>query len=120
MLAGLRYNDLSVDLRTTGPLTDRRASGGESWVDPVIGGIFEHKFSEAWSTSLRGDIGGFGIGSDLAWQAIASLRWQASPRIGVVGAYRYIYMDYDDGTGNQRFLYDMSISGHALGVVFTF
>jgi hypothetical protein len=120
VLAGLRYNDLSVDVRTTGPLTDRRASGSESWVDPVIGGIFEHRFSEQWSTSLRGDIGGFGVGSDFAWQGIAALRWQVSPGIGVVGAYRYIDMDYDDGSGNQRFLYDMAIHGPALGVVFTF
>ncbi len=70
--------------------------------------------------NLRGDIGGFGVGSDFAWQAIATLRWQFSPRTGVGLAYRHLDMDYEDGKGANRFLYDVATSGPALGVVFTF
>jgi len=33
--------------------------------------------SDAWSTSLRGDIGGFGVGSDLSAQAVAIVDWHA-------------------------------------------
>jgi hypothetical protein len=29
-------------------------------------------------------------------------------------------MDYDNGSGNDYFKYDMAISGPALGMVFTF
>lgn len=117
---GLRYNDISSDVKVTGPLGVRKASGSESWVDPLVGAVYKHGFNDTWSLALRGDVGGFGIGSDLAWQALVTVRWQVTPTVGVLGAYRYIDMDYEDGKGNQRFLYDMAISGPALGVVFSF
>jgi hypothetical protein len=120
VLAGLRYNDLSVDIKATGPLGTRTASQGESWLDPVIGATYTIPFAEDWSFTLRGDIGGFGVGSNFAWQGLGTLRWQVSERVGVLGAYRYIDMDYDTGKGANYFEYDMSMSGPALGVVFTF
>jgi hypothetical protein len=120
VLAGLRYNDLSVDVETTGTLGTRTAGGDESWLDPVIGAAYTIPFAEKWSFTLRGDIGGFGVGSDFAWQGLGTLRWQTSERVGVLAAYRYIEMDYDTGKGAGSFEYDMSLSGPALGVVFTF
>jgi hypothetical protein len=120
VLAGLRYNDLQVEVTATGPLASRTAKGSESWIDPIVGAVYAMPVSDAWSFSFRGDIGGFGIGSDFAWQGIASVRWQASPTVGVIAAYRYISMDYDDGNSSDAFQYDMTLSGPALGVVFTF
>lgn len=121
VFAGLRYNDLSVDVKATGPLDESiSADGSESWVDPVVGALYAIPFSDTWSASIRGDIGGFGVGSDFAWQAIAALRWQSSPGFGVLAAYRYMAMDYENGKGSDAFKYDMAMSGPALGVVFTF
>ncbi len=40
--------------------------------------------------------------------------------LGVLGAYRYIDMDYENDDRSRDFKYEMSISGPALGVVFTF
>lgn len=120
LLGGLRYNDLSVEVELTGLPGGGKNSMSESWVDPVIGAIYTVPFADQWSLVLRGDVGGFGIGSDFAWQGIATLRWQASERVGVAAAYRYIDMDYDTGKDADYFKYDMSISGPALGVVFTF
>ncbi len=120
VFGGLRYNDLSVDIRTTGPLGVQSDSTDEDWVDPVIGAHYTIDFADKWSFTLRGDIGGFGVGSEFAWQGVGTLRWQTSERIGVVGAYRYIDMDYESDDGGRDFKYDMSMSGPALGVVFTF
>ncbi len=120
VFGGLRYNDLSVKLDATGPLGTRSADADEDWVDPVIGAHYTIPFADKWSFTLHGDIGGFGVGSDFAWQGVGTLRWQVSERIGVLGAYRYIDMDYDNGEGREYFEYDMSLSGPALGVVFTF
>jgi hypothetical protein len=39
--------------------------------------------------------------------------------VGVLAAYRYIDMDFDEGNGQNRFIYDMAISGPAMGVVST-
>jgi hypothetical protein len=120
VFGGLRYNDLSLELDTTGPLGTRSADADESWVDPVIGVHYTIPFADDWSVMLRGDIGGFGVGSDFAWQAVTTLRWQASPRIGALAAYRYMDMDYEDGEGSNAFKYDLAFSGPALGIVFTF
>ncbi len=121
VFGGLRYNDLSANVKATGPLGNvESADGDESWVDPIGGAHFSIPLAEAWSLNLRGDIGGFGVGSDFAWQGVATFRWQFSDRAGALAAYRYMYMDYDDGQGSDRFKYDMSFSGPALGVVFTF
>ncbi len=81
LFGGLRYVSLDADLKVTGPLGNvRSASEGQDWVDPVIGGIYSWPLADDWTLNLRGDIGGFGIGSDFAWQGMATLRWQFSPR----------------------------------------
>jgi hypothetical protein len=121
VLGGMRYNDVSAEVEVTGPLGNTAdAETDESWVDPYLGAQYTLPLSEAWSLNLYGDIGGFGIGSDFAWQGIINFRWQFSERIGALAAYRYMQMDYESGSGAGRFEYDMSFSGPALGVVFTF
>lgn len=121
VVGGLRYNDVSAEVEVTGPLGNTAdAETDESWVDPYLGLQYSARLSEAWSLTLYGDIGGFGVGSDFAWQGIATFRWQFSERIGALAAYRYMQMDYESGSGSGRFEYDMAFSGPALGIVFTF
>jgi hypothetical protein len=121
VFGGLRYIDLQSAVKLHGALGDtRKADLSQDWVDPVIGARYLIPINDQWSASLRGDIGGFGVGSDFAWQGIALLRWQAKPAFGVVAAYRYIDMNYEDGHGSDHFKYDMAMSGPALGMVFTF
>jgi hypothetical protein len=122
--AGLRYIDLDADVQvgTTGPgqgLT-RAAGARQNWIDPVIGAIADFPLSDRWSLDLRGDIGGFGVGSNFAWQAMVTVNWRATKTIDVVGAYRYIDMDYDNGSGPNYFKYDMVMAGPSLGVTFRF
>jgi hypothetical protein len=121
IFGGLRYNDMSAKVTATGPLGNAEsAEGDESWIDPIVGAHYSIPLADAWSLTMRGDIGGFDVGSEFAWQGVATLRWQASPRVGVLAAYRYMDMDYEGGNGQNRFIYDMAISGPAMGVVFTF
>lgn len=121
LLAGLRYVDLQVKTRITDPLGGvSEASSGENWVDPVVGALYDVPLSDAWSLMLRGDVGGFGVGSDFAWQAVAIVRWHVSPSFDLTAAYRYVDMDYENGDGAKKFVYDMSISGPAVGIIFKF
>lgn len=121
LLGGMRYVSLDSDLRVTGPLgNELSASEKQDWVDPVVGAIYTWPIAEDWTLSLRGDIGGFGVGSDFAWQGMATLRWQFSPRAGLGLAYRHLDIDYEDGKGDDYFKYDVATSGPAMGVVFTF
>jgi len=118
---GLRYVDLKTKIRLRGPLEgDSTARAEADWVDPVVGLYYLQPITDTWSFSLRGDIGGFGVGSDFAWQGVGVLRWQSSPGFGVVLAYRYLSSDYQEGKGDRKFVYDVATQGPALGVVFTF
>ena len=39
-------------------------------VDPVIGLRVRHEFSPTQNIMVRGDVGGFGLGSQFSWQAL--------------------------------------------------
>ncbi len=122
VLASLAYFDMStkLTLRTTNPFTGetttRKASKDPSWVDPMVGLQFSMPLADRWQLGLRGDIGGFGIGSDLSYQAMALLRWDASDRIGVYFGYRLIAFDYEDGKDLKYERYDLTEQGPLAGV----
>lgn len=121
---GLRYNDIDTDLRVvrSGPGAGNTRVAGEtaSWVDPVVGVSAKFPLAERWALGLRGDVGGFGVGSDLAWQAMVSVHWKASNGVEVVGGWRYLDVDYEDGRDANLFRYDVATSGPGVGVTFRF
>ena len=124
VFAGLRYNDVDADLDVvrTGPGAgaSRAASKGDSWIDPVVGVTARYPINETWSLGVRGDVGGFGVGSDLTWQMMASVNWKVRDNLEVVAGYRYLDADYEDGSGADLFKYDMVTSGPGIGVSFKF
>jgi opacity protein-like surface antigen len=121
ILGGLRYVELDTTVHVSSPLGPVFATHEEQhWVDPVIGIEYSRPLRQPWSLILRGDVGGFGVGSDFAWQGLAVLQWLPSPRFGIGLAYRYLDMDYLDGNGARAFKYDMAISGPAAGLVLRF
>lgn len=117
LLAGVRYNNLSVDVR--GPF-GRNPSGTEDWWDPIVGANLSLPFAKKFSLDLRGDIGGFGVGSDLTWQAFPSVSWHLSRSCSLHAGYRWVYTDYEDGSGRDRFKYDILTQGPQLGFTFHF
>jgi opacity protein-like surface antigen len=124
VFGGLRYNDVDADLDVvrTGPGAgaNRAASKGDSWIDPVIGVTARYPINETWSLGVRGDVGGFGVGSDLTWQMMATVNWKVRDDLEVVAGYRYLDADYEDGSGTDVFKYDMVTSGPGIGVSFKF
>jgi hypothetical protein len=120
LLGGLRYVRLDAGVQLTGPLVDESAAGIQDWIDPVVGARLTIPLSPRWTMSLRGDVGGFGVGSELSCQALASLRWSLSDSIGLIAAHRFVSIDYEDGRGGGRFEYDVDSAGPGVGLVFTF
>jgi hypothetical protein len=122
---GLRINSLDVDLdivHTTvggGSATASR-SAGETWVDPILIARFKSDPSSKFIYQIRGDIGGFGIGSDFAWQLQAYAGYRFSKLFQLTGGYRAIGMDYDKGNGNDRFMYNMDTFGPVVRFGFNF
>ena len=120
LLAGARLVDLGIGIRYAGPSLDREAEASKSWVDPIVGVHVTAPLSERWWLGLHGDVGGFGVGSDLAWQAYANVGFRASDLVSVVAGYRAIDIDYQEGSGHALFRYDVLTAGPQIGVAFTF
>ena len=71
LIAGIRYMELENTVTAAaGPVL---ADGSKDWVDPLIGARWLWDFADKWKLIARGDIGGFGVGSDFTWQALAAV-----------------------------------------------
>ena len=73
---------------------------------------------------LRGDIGGFDVGSQFTWQAIATYNWllcmaNGIPVDGYVG-FRALSADYSQGSGTSKFEFDNVMYGPVIGATMRF
>jgi hypothetical protein len=119
-LFSLAYFDVSADLRVRLLQQVRTASRDASWVDPLVGLNYEIPVSGKWRFTLRGDVGGFGVGSDLTWHALTKLSYQQSQRFSWYLGYRAIAYDYEDGEGRNYQHYDLVQHGPGAGIAFAF
>ncbi len=92
----------------------------ETWFDPLIVTRVMTEVNEKWRIGALADIGGFGIGSDLSWQFNPFVEYRFSKLFGLAVAYRWLAMDYNNGSGTNYFLYDLTISGAEIGFLFHF
>lgn len=95
-------------------------SGNVSWVDPVIGFRIRHRLAPNQELTAQADIGGFGIGSRISWQAIAAYSYEFAKTgnvswAGVIG-YRALYVDYIQGSGSTLFETNLLQHGPMFGV----
>ena len=94
----------------------RSATGKKEWVDPFIGFRARWNLTEKLFLIGRGDVGGFGVGSDLTWQATAAFGWQLSDSWSMELGYRYMDIDYTDG----NFVYDAVQDGIFTSLTYRF
>ena len=94
----------------------------ETWLDPLIAARFTIPMESKWRLGLQGDIGGFGVSSDFAWQVFPFVGYRFSQVFELAGGYRAIGMKYETGEAGTTdyFLYDMVIFGPQLGIVLRF
>jgi len=122
--------DMESDFELSGSVTlpDGTVVGGtrstsvdetETWVEPFVGLRMGVDITKRIGLSLRGDVGGFGAGSDFAWQFIGGLgytfhmgSWNGTALVG----FRALSQDYE----SNDFKWDMTVYGPILGVQFTF
>jgi hypothetical protein len=110
--AGTRYNNIALELN--GPL-GQNPSGTHEWWDPIVGAQVSLPVWKTISFHVKGDIGGFDVGSKLTWQAFPYFNWQISNLASLQAGYRFLYTDYETGSGLNRFKYDMLTSGPQVG-----
>ncbi|MGV6825446.1 MAG: outer membrane beta-barrel protein, partial [bacterium] len=94
----------------------RKTHIGDNWVDPFVGLVADWPINEFWTIRARGDVGGFGVGSDFTWHAIVTANYNLSERWTLKFGYRHLDIDYDD----NGFVMDLDESGLAFGAGFRF
>jgi hypothetical protein len=121
LVAGLRYMDIDVEADIDASLFGAAGAGAAArvsrggvrdWTDPLIGVRIQHAIAEGWTLAGYADVGGFGVGSDLTWQAALGATYVQSKSIAWKFGYRYMSIDYDSG----GFRYDVTMQGPYAGV----
>ena len=119
--AQARVNQLKIQLSNqvaniVASRLNRSFSFYDSWTDPVIGLRGRFNLNKTFYLTAQTDVGGFGIGSDIAVEAYAALGYQFTRSIFSEVGYRYYYDDFRDG----NFLYQLSLHGAQVTVGLTF
>ncbi len=95
---------------------DTRFSRTDAWFDPYVGFCARYNLCEKIYLIGKADIGGFGVGSDLTWQASAALGYQLSRNLFAEAGYRFLAVDYHQ----NGFTYNVRTQGAevVLGITF--
>ncbi|MGA0845054.1 MAG: hypothetical protein ACO3RV_00810 [Luteolibacter sp.] len=112
LLAGVVYYNIDNTLNFYSPRAVRGVESSDDWFDPMVGLRYRQELSDNWSTQIRGEVGGFGVNADLAWQAVALLGYQLNPSSTTYFGWRHAAVDYQNG----GFIYDAAASGPILGL----
>jgi len=133
--AGARYYNMYTRLYTKldafeeppgGPSTPVgsttiRGAETEEWVDPLVGLRTKIDLLRDLSFRARGDVGGFDVGSDLAWKARLLLDYAFTERFSIAGGYQWLDIDYDNAkSGSRKFAFDGQFRGPVLGLAYKF
>lgn len=108
-LSGKLSGDVAAQFKRLGFEVKRSFKGSRSlavapsstleWVDPFVGLQLRHRMGKSQELRLEGDVGGFGVGSEFSWGAVATYGFEVKcfgrPIHTVVG-YRALYVDYSD------------------------
>lgn len=117
--AGVQVGDLDV---SRGIAIAR--SGSVDWVDPLVGVRIRHQLAPGQELALRGDIGGFGAGSQFSWNVMAGYSFVLCDKDGVTYSgllgYRLLDVDYEQGSGRTRYEYDVLQHGPLSGLTIRF
>lgn len=115
LYGGARYTGLDVKIDPANRESRKRT---EDWLDPIIGAKLVVPIEENWCFSVNGDIGGFGVNSDLTWSATGIFGYNFTV-LGmpatVFAGYRAIGWDYSTGSGDDEFIFDAIAHGPLLG-----
>ena len=131
-IGGVRYwhaqTDVSVGVNVDVSRTARFVSfdasrnlaiagtGSMDWADPFIGLRLRQALAPQHEIVVQGDVGGFGVGSQIAWQFRAHYSYQFSAGktswVALIG-YRALGVTYVNGNGDGM---DMILAGPVLGL----
>jgi hypothetical protein len=119
---GARYTYLDTEIDFKGVFSGfvNNVDEDKNWLEPLLGARTIWDLNERWVLTLAGDIGGVAFGSDFAWSASGLIGYQFSlfgeDNARVFAGYRALSQDYTDGSGTDKFEWDVTLHGPILGL----
>jgi hypothetical protein len=92
----------------------------QTWFDPIIITRLTTDLNDKWLFQFRGDVGGFGAGSDLTWQLQGYAGYRFSKLFQLTAGYRLLSADYSHGEASKEFVFDVIESGPVIKFGFNF
>ncbi|HLW88968.1 MAG TPA: hypothetical protein VKR57_10785 [Terriglobales bacterium] len=114
-LTGFRYWYFGENLNFSPSRLGLNFSKSQNWVDPLVGGRIEAALAPKVVTTIAGDVGGWGTGSQLEYQIVGLLGYKLNPKMTLQAGYRYLYFDYQKG-GPADAIVKTALSGVIFGV----
>jgi len=117
LIAGARVWYISNEIEfKPGVAPGFTADNSRTWADPIIGAKLVYDLTEHWFGTVLGDVGGFGVGSDISWSIFGGVGYRFTSWFSATLGYRYLHVDYD----KDGFLMNANIQGLLLGLGFHF
>jgi hypothetical protein len=121
VIAGARYTYFRtvVNLAVTGELGRIRTFESDKtagWADPFVGWRVLWRPGEKWTTSIKTEFGGFGVNSDFIFNIDLEAKYKINKCLFVNFGLSTLYTDYEKGSGNDKYAYNMWNYGPFFGV----
>ncbi len=124
LLAGVRWTYLDVKLKFD---ETPNIDGEFNFFDPFVGFQTGIQLPKNLNFNFYADIGGFDLGftSKISWQILATFGYKFSiyserKNSNIVVGYRNIYQDYEDGSGDDKFEWNVYLHGPITGLIIDF
>lgn len=114
LLGGLRQWRINAAVQV--PLAGIARSPDLDFTDPLVALRANIALAPDWSLIVHADAGGFGVGSERTWQALATVNYLYGERWAFSAGLRQLSVDYRDG-GTRL---DATLAGPLLGVSWRF
>jgi len=114
LLGGFRA--WSVDGLVSAPVAGVSVAPEQNFVDPIVALRVNAPIADNWSVIGVFDVGGFGVGSEMTWQAAVTANYRATENLFLSVGYRHLYLDYADGGT----VFEGAMSGPVIGATWRF
>lgn len=117
LIGGARYWNIENEISFSN--IEKREQTAD-WTDPFIGARMLIPLSERFMLTLRGDVGGFGTGSDFSWNVSGLLGYEFTEMISTWAGYRALGVEFEEGEGINRHEIEATFHGPIIGAMFRF
>jgi hypothetical protein len=120
VMAGIYYVKVDADVDVYHPVLGNLSHSGDfDFTDPMLGARGYLGLTEKFGLAASGQVGGFGVGSELNYTTAASLIYNVSDWFALSGGYKYWYFKYED-SGAPLSLIKQTLHGPVIGVQFQY